>query len=136
MQSRDEVAIVGYACRLPGARDVGAFWRLLKDNRCSVSWITDSRFSTWNLYHPSTDQRGRSYTFAAGVIDDVWGFDAAAFGMSPREAEQVDPQQRHLLEVSHDALAHAGIRPSSLAGSDTGVYIGASSVDHAARYFV
>jgi acyl transferase domain-containing protein/NADPH:quinone reductase-like Zn-dependent oxidoreductase/NADP-dependent 3-hydroxy acid dehydrogenase YdfG/acyl carrier protein len=100
-----------------------------------VSWITPDRFPTGPFYHPSSDQPGRSYTFAAGVIDDVWGFDAAAFGMSPREAEQVDPQHRHLLEVSHDALAHAGIRPSSLAGGDIGVYVGASSADYAARFF-
>src|SRR4029453_14108817 len=76
------------------------------------------------------EQAGRSYTFAAGLIDDVWGFDAAAFGMSPREAEQADPQQKHLLGVTQGALA-----PSSLAGSGAGVYVGASSVDYGARFF-
>ncbi len=135
MQSRSEIAIVGFGCRVPGAQHSIAFWELLRDNRCSVTWVTPDRFPTRTFFHPSPGQAGRSYTFAAGVIDDVWGFDAAAFGMSPREAEQADPQHRHLLEVAHDALAHAGIRPSSLAGSDTGVYVGASSVDHAARFF-
>ncbi len=135
MTRRDEVAIVGYACRLPGARDSDGFWKLLHKNRCSVSHITPDRFPTQSFYHPSPDQIGRSYTFAAGVIDDVWGFDATAFGMSPREAEQVDPQHRHLLEVAHDALANAGIRPSLIAGSPVGVYVGASSVDHAAHFF-
>src|SRR5258708_23112808 len=136
MSRRDEVAIVGYAARVPGAANVDAFWSLLRDNRSSVSWITPDRFATEPYFHPSQEQIGGSYTFAAGVIDDVWGFDAAAFGMSPREAEQLDPQHRHLLEVAHDALAHACIRPSTLAGSDAGVYIGASSVDHAARFIV
>ncbi|MCF8531924.1 MAG: SDR family NAD(P)-dependent oxidoreductase [Reyranella sp.] len=135
MQSRSEIAIVGYACRVPGARHSDELWQLLRSNRCSVTWITPDRFPTGAFYHPSHDQIGRSYTFAAGVIDDVWGFDAGAFGMSPREAEQADPQHRHLLEVTYDALTHAGIRPSSLAGSDTGVYVGASSVDHATRLF-
>ncbi|MDB5487557.1 MAG: hypothetical protein JWQ58_1272 [Reyranella sp.] len=135
MTRRDEVAIVGYACRLPGARNSDAFWKLLRNNRCSVTQITPDRFPAQTYYHPSADQIGRSYSFAAGVIDDVWGFDATAFGMSPREAEQVDPQHRHLLEVSHDALAHAGIRPSTLAGTPIGVYVGASSVDHAAHFF-
>lgn len=134
--NHQEVAIVGYACRVPGAGDSRALWRLLLKNRCSVSQITPDRFPTQAFFHPLSDQRGRSYTFAAGVIDDVWGFDAGAFGMSPREAEQVDPQQRHLLEVTHDALAQAGIRPSTLAGRDVGVYIGASSADHAVRFFV
>ena len=120
MANRGEVAIVGYAGRLPGAANTDAFWSLLRDGRSSVSWITPDRFPTHGYYHPSMDQRGRAYTFAAGLIDDVWGFDAGAFGMSPREAEQVDPQQRHLLEVTQDALAHAGIRPSSLAKSHQG----------------
>lgn len=133
MSNRDQIAIVGYAVRLPGASNVDGFWALLRDNRQSVSWITPDRFPSQSLYHPASETTGRSYTFAAGVIDDVWGFDAAAFGMSPREAEQVDPQQRHLLEVTHDALAHAGIPPSTLAGRDVGVYVGASSVDHIAR---
>src|SRR5262245_39073638 len=134
MQSRGEIAIVGYACRVPGAQHSAGLWRLLTDNRCTITQITPERFPTGPFYHPALDQRGRSYTFAAGVIDDVWGFDAAAFGMSPREAIQVDPQHRHLLEVSYDALAHAGMRPSSLAGSEAGVYVGASSVDHVARF--
>ena len=135
MANKAEVAIVGYAGRLPGARNADAFWSLLKDNRCAIGSIAGDRFPTEAFYHPSPDQPGKSYTFAAGLIDDVWGFDAGAFGMSPREAEQVDPQQRHLLEVTHDALAHAGIRPSSLAGTHTGVYVGASSVDYGARFF-
>src|SRR5262249_22229254 len=113
MQSVSEIAVVGYACRMPGARNSEAFWHLLKQNRCSVTWITPDRFPANPYHHPSVGQKGRSYTFAAGVIDDVWGFDATAFGMSPREAEQVDPQQRHLLEVTYDALSHAGVRPSS-----------------------
>ncbi|KAF0137716.1 MAG: beta-ketoacyl synthase [Xanthobacteraceae bacterium] len=135
MSSRAEVAIVGYAARLPGARTTDAFWSLLRDSRCSVGTISADRFPTEAYYHPSPNQPGKSYTFAAGLIDDVWGFDAGAFGMSPREVKQVDPQQRHLLEVTHDALAHAGIKPAALSGSHTGVYIGASSVDHGARFF-
>ncbi|MBV8192600.1 MAG: type I polyketide synthase, partial [Alphaproteobacteria bacterium] len=134
MQSASEIAIIGYACRVPGARTSQAFWQLLKKNRCSVTWITPDRFPTVPYHHPSVGQHGRSYTFAAGVIDDVWGFDATAFGMSPREAEQVDPQHRHLLEVAHDALTHAGIPNSSLSGTDTGVYIGASSAEYTGRF--
>jgi acyl transferase domain-containing protein/NADPH:quinone reductase-like Zn-dependent oxidoreductase/acyl carrier protein/SAM-dependent methyltransferase len=134
MTASQEIAIVGYAARLPGARNAQSFWALLRSNRCSVTWITPDRFPTQGYYHPTASEVGRSYTFAAGVIDDPWGFDAAAFGMSPREAEQVDPQHRHLLEVAYDSLAHAGIRPSSLAGSHTGVYVGGSSVDYAARF--
>ena len=116
MQSKGEIAIVGYACRVPGAQHSAGLWQLLAHNRCAVTKITPDRFPTGPFFHPSPEQPGRSYTFAAGVIDDVWGFDAAAFGMSPREAEQVDPQHRHLLEVSHDALAmRASVRRAWLA---------------------
>ena len=135
MSIRDSVAIVGYAARLPASPSAASFWSLLHENRSAITRIGPDRFPTEPFFHPSTDQKGRSYSFKAGVIDDVWGFDAGAFGMSPREAEQVDPQQRHLLEVTFDALAHAGIRASSLAGSRTGVYVGASSLDYGARFF-
>jgi phthiocerol/phenolphthiocerol synthesis type-I polyketide synthase C len=134
MKDEGEVAIVGYACRLPGARDSRALWKLLQDNHCAIGTIDGSRFPTDALHHPAREARGRSYTFAAGTIDDPWGFDAAAFGISPREAEQIDPQQRHLLEVAFEALHHAGIAPSRLSGSHTGVYVGASSLDYAARF--
>jgi acyl transferase domain-containing protein len=71
MTNRDEIAIVGYAARLPGSANADAFWSLLRDNRSSVSLITSDRFPTQAFYHPSPNQVGRSYTFAAGVIDDV-----------------------------------------------------------------
>lgn len=129
-----QIAIVGYACRLPGANSSDALWRLLQGNHCSVGKIDQDRFPTDALFHPAREARGRSYTFAAGTIEDPWGFDAAAFGISPREAEQMDPQQRHLLEVTFDALHHAGIAPGHLAGGRTGVYVGASSSDHVTRF--
>jgi acyl transferase domain-containing protein/NADPH:quinone reductase-like Zn-dependent oxidoreductase/acyl carrier protein len=75
-------------------------------------------------------ERGRSYTWAAGILDDIWGFDPAPFGISPREAEQMDPQQRLLLELTWEALEDAGIPPSSLAGTETGVFVGGSALDY------
>ncbi len=82
------------------------------------------------LIHPRGGERGKSYTFAAGVLDDIWGFDPAAFGLSPREAEQMDPQQRLLLELAWEALEDAGVKPSAIAGSDAGVFVGASALDY------
>ena len=126
--------MVGYSCRLPGADNASAYWDLLANRRSAIRRIEADRFPTRRYYSPVPGQPGRSYTFAAGTIEDVWGFDAAAFGISPREAEQMDPQQRHLLEVAFDALHHAGIRPSSLFGARVGVFVGASSLDYAARF--
>jgi acyl transferase domain-containing protein/NADPH:quinone reductase-like Zn-dependent oxidoreductase/acyl carrier protein len=135
MSNHEGVAVVGFGARLPGARNASSFWSVLQECRCSIGKVNADRFSVDGFFHPSSDQKGRSYTFAAGLIDDVWGFDAPAFSMSPREAEQVDPQQRQLLEVTFDALAHAGVKASSLAGSRTGVFVGASSLDYGARFF-
>ena len=106
------------------------------DRRCAITRVTPDRFPTDAFFHPKAgaDVPGRSYTFAAGLIDNVWDFDPAVFGISPREAAQIDPQQRHLLEVTYEALEHSGLRPSSLAGTQTGVYVGASSSDHFTRY--
>ena len=80
--------------------------------------------------HPRVRERGRSYTWAAGVLPDIWGFDPAVFRISPREAEQIDPQQRLLLELAFEASEDAGLAPSRLAGTRTGVYVGASALDY------
>ena len=130
MNERQDIAVVGRACRLPGAPSVKDLWTLLSEGRCAVTQIPADRWSHERLLHPRIAERGRTYTFAAGVLDDIWGFDPVAFGMSPREAEQMDPQQRLLLELTWESLEDAGIRPSKLAGSDTGVFVGVSAVDH------
>ncbi len=126
-----EIAIVGRACRLPGASSVADLWTMLVEGRCAISRIPDDRWSLERLLHPRGPERGKTYTWSAGTLDDIWGFDPAAFGLSPRETEQMDPQQRLLLELAWEALEDAGIRPSAMAGSDTGVFIGASALDHA-----
>jgi acyl transferase domain-containing protein/NADPH:quinone reductase-like Zn-dependent oxidoreductase/acyl carrier protein len=125
--------ITGYAARLPGAASVDDFWHLLETGTCAISQIGRDRFDPRNFYHPRPNTSGRSHTFAAGQIDDVWGFDAAFFGISPREAAQIDPQQRLLLQVVWEAIENSGLRPSDLAGSQTGVYVGASGLDYHQR---
>jgi phthiocerol/phenolphthiocerol synthesis type-I polyketide synthase C len=125
-----DIAIIGRSCRMPGAPSVAALWDLLQAGRCAVSEIPAERWSLERLYHPRTNERGRSYTWACGVLDDIWGFDPSVFALSPREAEQMDPQQRLVLELTFEALEDAGIKPSALAGSETGVFVGASALDY------
>ncbi|CAM9794666.1 unnamed protein product, partial [Phaeothamnion confervicola] len=128
---RDEVSVVGWSCRLPGANSPTELWSLLSEGRCAISRVPSDRFSLEKYGHPRRQERGKSYTWAAGVLDDIWGFDPTVFGISPREAEQMDPQQRIMLQLAWEALEDAGIRPSSLAGKEVGVYVGASMTEYA-----
>jgi phthiocerol/phenolphthiocerol synthesis type-I polyketide synthase C len=134
-QLYDDIAVVGWACRLPGANSVAELWSLLLEGRCAISQVPPDRFSLDRFGHPQRQERGKSYTWAAGIIDDLWGFDPSVFGISPREAEQMDPQQRILLQLTWEALEDAGIRPSSIAKSDVGVFIGASQTDYGHAFF-
>lgn len=126
-----KIELVGFSTRLPGAKNYHELWDLLKNGKCTVSEIPDDRWSKFHYGHPRKKEVGKSYTFAAGVLDDVWKFDPSVFGISPREAEQMDPQQRILLESTWEALEDAGIAASKLAGENVGVYVGASALDYA-----
>lgn len=127
---RTDIAIIGRSCRLPGAPSVDGLWQLLSEGRCAVGRIPDDRWSLERFGHPRAQERGKSYTWSAGVLDDIWSFDPGVFGISPREAEQMDPQQRLLLELTWEALEDAGLRPSAVAGTGIGVFVGASSLDY------
>src|SRR5580700_9581830 len=74
-----DIAIIGRACRLPGANSAGELWDLLSAGRCTVSRIPPDRWPLELLAHPRLKERGRSYSWAAGVLDDVWVFDPAVF---------------------------------------------------------
>ncbi|HEV2300650.1 MAG TPA: SDR family NAD(P)-dependent oxidoreductase, partial [Stellaceae bacterium] len=125
------IAIVGASCRFPGGDGLDAFWRLVSAGREAISEIDAARWPTRFYYHPNQGEPGKSYTWAAGLIDGVDLFDPAFFGISPREAAEMDPQQRILLELAWHALEDAGIPAAQLSGSLAGVYIGASARDYA-----
>ena len=126
----EPIAIVGVSCRFPGASDLAAFERVLDEGRDVVSEVPDSRWTKSRFLNRERGQRGKTYTFAAGVLDSIDGFDPAFFGISPREAAQMDPQQRLLLELAHEAVEDAGLDGAKLAGSETGVFVGGSSWDY------
>lgn len=125
------VAIVGMGFRFPGnIHDALGMWNMLSHGRCCITKIPANRWPVNELEHSNRSEPGRSVTFAAGVLSDIDKFDAAFFGISPREAAWLDPQQRLLLEMAYEAMEDSGIRPSSLAGSSCGVYIGISGLDY------
>ena len=121
----EPIAIIAVACRLPGAGDPEAFWRLLLNGVDAVGPIPDDRWNVAELYDPDPEAPGRMATRWGGFLDQVDRFDAEFFGISPREALEIDPQQRLVLELVWEALERAAITPSRLAGSRTGVFMGA-----------
>ena len=128
------IAIVGMACRFPGGvANPEDFWQLLSTGRDAVTHIPPDRFGTEFYLHPSKREPGKSYTFAAGVLDNVAGFDAAFFGISRREATQMDPQQRLLLELAWETFEDAGLPPREMAGRNCAVYVGVANTDYGHR---
>ncbi|WP_410643621.1 type I polyketide synthase [Amycolatopsis sp. lyj-346] len=111
------MAVVGMACRLPGAADPAAFWRLLREGRSAVGETPPGR--GWQWARPG------------GFLDDVMGFDAPFFGISARAAAVLDPQQRLMLELSWEALEDAGISAGRVRSAPGGVYFGVTAGDYA-----
>jgi acyl transferase domain-containing protein/D-arabinose 1-dehydrogenase-like Zn-dependent alcohol dehydrogenase len=113
----NRIAIVGLSCRLPGAPDPAAFWRMLRDGRDAVAECTrwDVDGVRWGAF-----------------LDDVDRFDPAFFGIAPRAAAAMDPQQRLALELSWEALEDATIVPAALSGRDVGVFLATGPDDYAA----
>ncbi len=129
-----KIAIIGMACRLPGKiKTPEHYWSVLSQGQDVVTEISDERWGTDFYSHSNKKEPGKSYTFAAGVLDDVDQFDAAFFGISPREAEQMDPQQRLLLELAWEAIEDSRTNIEKFNGSDCAVYMGIASNDYAHR---
>jgi acyl transferase domain-containing protein/acyl carrier protein len=131
----ESIAIIGASCRFPaGANSLDAYWDLLINGRDGISEVPAERWDAEAYYDPDPDAPGKICTKKGGFLDiPAYAFDAAFFGISPREAESLDPQQRLLLELSWEAIEQANINPESLFKSNTGVFMGISSLDNATR---
>ncbi|MEU0948028.1 beta-ketoacyl synthase N-terminal-like domain-containing protein [Streptomyces canus] len=121
----EPVAVIGLGCRLPGGVHGPAdYWRLLTEGVDAIRRVPEDR---WRDFTPFPPEDAPPY---GGYLDDIAGFDADFFRITPREAAVMDPQQRILLEVVHEALAHAAVPAASLAGTATGVFVGVSAPEY------
>ena len=128
--SAEPIAVVGMACRAPSVKNPEELWQLVRAGRDAITDIPKTRWNAQDYYDPRPGTPGKAYTLRGGFVEDADKFDASFFGISAREAEGMDPQQRLLLEVAWEALEHAGIPPSSLVASASGVFVGVTSSDY------
>ena len=131
MLARPPIAIVGMGCRFPGAaNDPESFWQLLTAGRSAIVEVPADRWAIDRFHHPNPAAAGTMVSRRGGFVDQLDAFDAAFWGISPREANRLDPQQRWLLEVAWETLENAGIAPSRLRGRPVGVFLGISGSDY------
>lgn len=127
----EPVAIVGMSCRFPGgANSPEELWSILEKGVDTITEVPKDRWNVDDFYAPPPAKPGKMFTRSAAFLEDIDKFDAHFFGITPREANLMDPQQRLLLELSWEALENAGLAPDRMEGSDTGVFVGATSTDY------
>ena len=129
--SDEPIALVAMACRTPGgAVDPEGYWKILNEGLDAIEPWPERLGDLDELYDPDPDAPGKSYAQEGGFVRDAEWFDAPFFGISPREALAMEPQQRLVLEVAWEALERAGLDPSNMTGTQTGIYVGAMSHDY------
>ncbi len=118
----EPIAVIGMACRVPGARNVDEFWRNLRDGLESIAFFSDDELAAAGV--PPSLIEHPSYVKAYGVLADIDEFDAPFFGYTPKEARAMDPQHRVFLETAWEALENAGHAPDATRDR-VGVFAGA-----------
>lgn len=131
--AHEPIAIIGLGCRFPGGEDPEAFWHMLDNGTDAISKVPTDRWDADAFHDPQPGTPAKSIANEAGFIASPQTFDAAFFGLSPREAATLDPQQRLLLEVSWEAMEQGSIVPANWQGKSVGVYVGISGHDYSQR---
>ena len=125
-----DIAIVGMACRFPGAQNYNQFWRNLEEGIDSIKEIPADRWNTRDHFSPAFEAQNKSNSKWCGLVDDIDKFDNRFFNTSPREANNMDPQQRLLLEETWRCLENSGVPLSLLQQRTTSVYMGVMFTDY------
>ena len=129
--SSEPIAVLGLGCRLPGgATNAQEFWEFLQNSGNGVVDIPAERWDVEAFFDPDPEAPGKSYSRWGGFLNNIAEFDPEFFNISPREAEQMDPRQRLLLETAWEALESAAQAPEALSGSRAGVFVGHMAGDY------
>ncbi len=129
-EKHEPIAVVGMSCKFPGAKNCEEYLNLLENGIDAIKEVPEDRWNVDDYYDPEPAKNGKMVTRFGGFLDNVDKFDTKFFGISPREAMKMDPQQRLLLETVWEAFENAGIKPSNLRKSKTGVFVGISNNDY------
>lgn len=135
-KDHEPVAIIGMAMRLPGDTNTAErYWELLETGFDAITDIPKARFDAKKLFTTDPNEPGKITLLQGGFVKDIDQFDGSFFDISYAELENLDPQQRMLLEVSYEAIENAGINAKSLIDSDTGVFVGVTNVDYQTKSY-
>ncbi|GEN10599.1 Acyl transferase domain-containing protein [Myxococcus fulvus] len=127
----EPIAVVGMSCRFPGGGELPeTFWQFLREGGDATREVPPERWNIDEIYDPTPGAKGKVYTRRGAFIENVDLFEPAFFGIPPRDAKDMDPQQRMLLEECWRSLERAGIPPAGLTGSRTGVFVGLMHNDY------
>ncbi len=126
----DDIAIVGIACRYPGANNYKEYWDNLANARNSIREITPDRWDINQFYSTDINEPNKSISKWGGLLDDIDKFDSQFFNISPQEANAMDPQQRLLLEETWHCIEDSGIALPELQNKKTSVYVGVTTTDY------
>ena len=129
-ENSDPIAIVGLACRGPGAENADQLWEMISAGQHGITDVPANRWDVNENFDPRPGVPGKSCTRKGGFIDGVSEFDAEFFNISSREAEGMDPQQRILLECAWHCFEDAGVKPSTQQGKSCGVFVGVTATDY------
>jgi acyl transferase domain-containing protein len=133
---KEPIAIIGMAMRYPGdVNNADDYWNLLEKGIDGITAVPPGRYDVEALYDADPNAQGKIKVKEGGFIKDIEQFDISFFDISPVELENVDPQQRILLEVTHEAFENAGIDVAQLVGGNAGVYMGVATNDYQNKHF-
>ncbi|AZS14161.1 type I polyketide synthase [Paenibacillus lutimineralis] len=128
--AREPIAIIGMSGMMPGADNLEQFWENLEAKRDMVTDIPADRWSWQDRYGDPRTETGRTDVKSGAFLNEIDTFDPLFFGISPMEAEKMDPQERHMLQIVWHTLENAGYKADALAGTRTSVFIGVSNGDY------